>query len=151
VSQAKTFTELFGELYLHLHPRRAPGEYAPSRESMALLHHLAVSGPLSVKDMCKHFDRSQAAMSERIERLVKRGLLARQADESDRRLYRVWLTELGQAQVSRESEPIDRQRVERALAALSVRDRQQLMDGLHQLADVVRAQARQERTKRHGK
>lgn len=86
-ARAHKLTRLFGRIYLHLHPRRGPGEYRPSGESLAILRHLAVSGPLSISEAAAHFDRSQAATSELVERLIRRGLVARQPAPRDRRRH----------------------------------------------------------------
>ncbi len=72
-----------------------------------------------MKDAGQHFERSQSAMSEMIDRHVKRGLLVRVKDEKDKRSHLVWLTNAGTKLVAEESEPLDAQRVMSALAQLS--------------------------------
>lgn len=146
---ATELTQLFGQLYLHLHPRRDPGEYRPSRESLAVLRHLAMSGPLAVTEAAKHFRRSQAAMSELLDRLIKRDLLAKLPDERDRRRHVVWLTETGQQLVASESEPLDRDRVSRLLDQISQDDRDRVLSAFRLLAEVVLDQATTERRDRH--
>jgi len=64
--------ELFAEIYGYFHRRRDPRDYQPSGESLAVLYHLAASGPLTIAEGCRHFNRSQAAISERVERLMRR-------------------------------------------------------------------------------
>ncbi len=130
-------SQLFGQLYLHLHPRRGASEYRPNRASLALLRHLAVSGPLTVAEACKHFGRSQAATSETLSRLMTRGLVARHEDERDRRRHLVWLTEEGRRVVSDESQPLDRGLVAAVLGRMNESKRQQLLAGLRSFADAA--------------
>lgn len=139
------FIWLFSEVFMHLHRRRQGGAYVPSRESLAVLRHLAVSGPLSVQEAARHFGRSQAAMSEIIERLVARDLLARQLDERDRRRHIIWLTERGQQCVVQESQPLDAERLAKALEGMTASERTALLDGFRRLAAEVRDGAEQHR------
>lgn len=93
---ARAFAALFPELYRRFCRQIPPRAYQPTREALAILQHLADAGPLSVTEAARHMQRSQAAMSELLQRLVRRGLLARLPDERDRRRTLVWLTPAGQ-------------------------------------------------------
>ncbi len=144
-SPADEFVTLFSDVFMHLHRRREATTYAPSRESLAVLRHLATAGPLTVQEASRHFGRSQAAMSEMIDRLIKRDLLARQIDDRDRRRHIVWLTEAGQRCVVQESQPLDSERLAEALADMTATERTALLDGFRRLAEVVRARAQRHR------
>ena len=71
------FVGLYADVYDRCYPRRSPREPALSTEGLMLLRHLEGAGPLTVQEAAAHFDRSQAATSEMIERLVRRELLER--------------------------------------------------------------------------
>lgn len=90
---AKQFAAMFSEIYRRFHRRVPHTEYQLTSESLAVVHHLADSGPLTITEVARHMDRSQAAMSELIAGLVERGLPARMRDERERRPTMVWLTE----------------------------------------------------------
>ncbi|MEM9189854.1 MAG: MarR family transcriptional regulator [Myxococcota bacterium] len=147
VSPPEEFTHLFGQLYMHLHPRQEKGAFRPSRESMGVLRHLAMSGPLTVKEASLHFHRSQSAMSEMVERLMARGLLARKVDPEDRRRHLVWLTEEGRRTVVQHSQPLSEALVQRAFEQLSTEEREELLRTMRRLHEVVADIARNERKK----
>ena len=75
-SFAREFTELYRAVYVRFHRRDRVEAYRLSPESLAILRHLDASGPLTVKEAMRHFERSQSATSELISRLEKRGILA---------------------------------------------------------------------------
>jgi|GEM_PF-246028 len=66
---ATWIAQLHPQVYHRLHYRWRKAEYRPSTESLAMLNHLAISGPLTVTEAAQHFDRAQSAMSELIDRL----------------------------------------------------------------------------------
>lgn len=134
MDEANEVTQLFGDIYLHLHPRREPSSYRPSRASLAVLRHLAIAGPVTVGEAARHLRRSQAATSELLNRLIERQFLARQVDENDRRQHRIWLTPAGQRLVTDESEPLDREELRVVFAGLEDEDRQLILAGLRCLA-----------------
>ena len=82
---AREVAELYQECYLRLYQRLDPRAWRASQEALMMLQHLATTGPLTVTEAARHFDRSQASVSELVARLIRRGLLARMADERDRR------------------------------------------------------------------
>ncbi len=98
-----------------------------------MLQHLADSGPLTVTEAARHFDRSQATISERIERLLKRGLITRLADERDRRRHFVWISAEGEDLIRREADVLSTDLLEGALARLDSTQRFTLIDGLQAL------------------
>ena len=96
-SQSQQFVDLFHQVFLRFHQRSKPGDYRPSLEVFGVLEHLAATGPLTVTEAARHFERSQSAMSELIERIERRGIVERFPDERDRRRSLVWLTPEGVA------------------------------------------------------
>ncbi|MEZ5977630.1 MAG: MarR family winged helix-turn-helix transcriptional regulator [Planctomycetota bacterium] len=130
---AERFLELFHRTYLRFHTRAASGARMLTGESLAVLLHLSSTGPLTIAEACEHFDRSQAAMSDIVTRLERRGLLARVKDDRDRRRTLVWLTEEGTAQLDRATRVLDTALVAGALSAMPEDRRRALLDGLEAL------------------
>lgn len=126
----------YARVYEQLHTRWDKQERRLSAEALALLVHLSRSGPLTVAEACRHFDRAQSAMSELFERLEERALLVRFKDSRDRRRTLVWLSDEGQALLRKSQSPLDESRLRHALSRLSPEERQAL---LHGLAALVRA------------
>jgi len=82
---AARFNALFASLYHRFHRRVRADAYVPSPEALGVLRHLSRNPPLTVTAAARHFDRSQAPMSEIPGRLEERGLLARRSDSRHRR------------------------------------------------------------------
>ena len=118
---AARFAALFPEVF-HRFRRRSPlGAYRPSAESLAVLRHLRRTGPLTIREASLHFSRSQAATSEILNRLEKRSLVERMADERDRRRTLVYLTTTGQGVVEAESQALSLEDLEKSFAELGTR------------------------------
>ena len=83
--EAERFGELFAAVFHRYHRHDPVDGWLPSTETLALMEHLAGTGPLTVREAGQHFGRSQAATSELFARLERRGLIERRADERDRR------------------------------------------------------------------
>ncbi len=141
---ADSFAELFSQLYLRLYQRMDPRVWRPSQEALLVLHHLATTGPLTVKEAARHFDRSQAATSELIARLINRGLLAKMADERDRRRHMVWLTDEGHELLRRTTQVLSPDLLESALGHLAPKDREQLIRSLRSLLEATTAKHERE-------
>ena len=138
------FLHAFSEMYLLFYRRRDPRAYRPSAESLAVLEHLAATGPLTVTEAARHFDRSQAAMSEILQRLLDRKVLAAIQDERDRRRHLIWLTEQGRALLARERQVLSSRLVARAMGCMSERDRARLLAGLGALLQAAERARRSE-------
>lgn len=135
---ARRFCELFRAVYLNFHERSAPTDYQPSRESLAVLQHLAGTGPLTVTEAAPHFSRSQSAMSEIVNRLEKRELLERIPDERDRRRTLVWLTPLGLSVWKRSSRVLSEDLLARALEKIEPETRTTLLKAMEELVGDAR-------------
>lgn len=134
---AHSFGELFSEVYRRIYRRRDPRQPRPSGESLAMLQHLRDSGPLTVGEAALHFDRSQASISERFERLLEAGLVLRLVDERDRRRHLVWLTPAGEELLHRETRVLSPELLERALEQLRPVRREELLRGMRALIDTT--------------
>jgi len=113
-----------------------------------VLQHLAATGPLTVTEAARHFDRSQAAVSELVARLVRRGLLARLADERDRRRHLVWLTDAGHAMLRSMTQVLSPQLVVKALGRMAPAEREKLIYGMQALLGAAEANAREREERR---
>ncbi|MCA8979781.1 MAG: winged helix-turn-helix transcriptional regulator [Planctomycetes bacterium] len=147
IETADAVARLYPEVFHFLYRRRNPRAKRLRPESLALLRHLAATGPLTVMEAARHFDRSQSAISERLERLVKRGLLARIPDERDRRQHLVWLTDEGRDRVEEEGRVLDSARLEAAAGEMSEDDREALTRGLSALVAACATSAANRRPK----
>ncbi len=130
---ARQFTELFRDVYRRFHRRVRHTDYQLSGESLAILQHLADAGPLTVTEAARHMDRSQAAMSELIARLVERQVLARMQDRRDRRRTLIWLTAHGRTVLQRATSVLSDARLEQALAKMSRDERTALIESIQRL------------------
>ena len=128
---------LYSRVFLCFYRRKNPRGYRPSSEALAVMEHLHATGPLTVTEAALHLDRSQSAVSELIERLVKRGLLTRIPDERDRRRTLVWLSPEGAALLQEERQVLDHDRLEHALGVMTVEQQTHLTDGLRALIDAA--------------
>ncbi|MCQ4164319.1 MarR family winged helix-turn-helix transcriptional regulator [Tahibacter harae] len=124
---------LYPALYLRLHARWGKDEKRPSPEALAVLRHLQRSGPLSMSEAARHFDRAPSAVSELMDRIEANGWIARSVDGRDRRRILIWLTDAGLALLARASEVLSREALARALAQLDATQREQLLLGLRAL------------------
>ena len=134
-NDAVRFGELYSAIYRRFHRADPPDAWRPSTEALALLDHLSATGPLTVAEASKHFGRSQAATSELIARLEKRGLLERMPDERDRRRTLVWMSPTGLDAWRKSYEVLANERVAAALASVPESDRATLFRALEALLD----------------
>jgi DNA-binding MarR family transcriptional regulator len=130
------FCGLFPAIYLRFCRRQEDDAASSMRltpQQDAVLQHLAMSGPLTVGEMARHFRRSQSVASEIVGGLEKKGLLERMRDERDRRRSLVWLSDEARAVLARRHEVLDAARVARAMRALTEPQREALITGLRAL------------------
>jgi DNA-binding MarR family transcriptional regulator len=100
---ARRVSRLFPELYRRYHwANRVPGADLPvTRRALEVLQHLAASGPLTVGEQAIHLGLRRNSVSELLQRLEAKGLVARIRDERDERRVLIWLTQPGQDVVAR--------------------------------------------------
>jgi DNA-binding MarR family transcriptional regulator len=97
---------------------------------LEVLHHLSVSGPLTVGEQATRFGIGRAAASALSDRLEAKGLLERMRDEGDQRRVFLCLTEEGRHRLAGLPDRRDRDPFVAAVAALEVRTRRQISEGL---------------------
>ena len=124
---------LYQSVYENLHSTWDKTERPPSAESIAVLKHLILSGPLTVTEAALHFQRGQSAMSELISRLQANGYVDRHKDHRDRRKTLVWLTDEGRDIYRRTQEVLDRDLLAESLERLPENERRTLVKCLQSL------------------
>ncbi len=133
-SPAAEFEALFRAVYLRFH-RRDAKRSALSGASQAVLLHLARSGPLTVGEAARHFHRAQSVVSEIVEGLVRKGLLQRMRDPSDRRRTLVWLSDRGLQRLREDQRVLSHELLTAALERMPREARAGLLSGLRALAE----------------
>jgi DNA-binding MarR family transcriptional regulator len=133
---ATAFDELFHAAYLCFH-RRDGKRNQLAGASRAVLTHLSCSGPLTIGETALHLDRAQSVVSEIVDGLEAKGLLARERDPRDRRRALVWLTDAGFETLRRDREVVSRDLIENAMAGIDPAQRSALLDGLRALTSAA--------------
>lgn len=141
---AERFATLFPEIFRRFHRRIGSRSYRPTPESLAVLRHLADAGPLTVTEAARHMRRSQAAMSELLNRLERRGLLARLRDDRDRRRTLVWLTKEGRRALRQAGAVLSPRLLQHAFAQLPSDKRMALLAAVEALLETKKAQGVQD-------
>jgi DNA-binding MarR family transcriptional regulator len=126
-ADAQAYAELFPQVYLAFH-RRDPKGPELSGASRSVLLHLAQSGPLTVGECARHFERAQSVVSEMIDGLERHGLVARLRDPDDRRRTAVWLTDEGRARIVEEQQVLSGTLLASAFARLDAATRAKLLE-----------------------
>ena len=136
IKVAQEIAVLYPMIYQRLHARRQKEEQRLSSETMAMLVHLELSGPLTVTEAARHFQRAQSAMSELIDRLQAHGHVERIRDTRDWRRTLVWMTATGIDSLRRSRQVLDGDLLTRCMQRMSTRDRRYLVAGLRALVCV---------------
>jgi DNA-binding MarR family transcriptional regulator len=147
MKDAEELGRLFPAIYLRLHARLPKRGHRPPADAMAVLQHLAISGPLTIGEAAQHFDRAQSVVSELVDRLSERKLVERIRDERDRRRVLVWLTPAALELLERDREVLSRELCEAALQRMKPATRRALLDGMRALVDAADQVAKQRRGK----
>src|SRR5688572_19231164 len=124
---------LFPAMYLSFHSRRTKGRAPVSPQMMGLMHHLAMTGPLTISEMSRHLHRAQSVVSDLVKRLEQKKLLEHMKDARDRRRTLVWLTDGGQALLEREQQVLSGALLKTALERMKTEERRQLVAGMQAL------------------
>lgn len=135
---AKRVARLFPEVYRRYHwAQRVQGADLPvTRRALEVLQHLQASGPLTVGEQAEHLGLRRNSVSELLQRLESKGLVARIRDERDERRVLVWLTESGRDVVSRIGQVLAPDLIAQAMATLSPADQAIVVRGFELLASV---------------
>jgi DNA-binding MarR family transcriptional regulator len=131
---AQRFAELFGAVFLRFH-RRGPKRSLWTPQGWAVLQHFEIAGPLTVTEAARHMDRAQSVMSEIVDGLERKGLVARMRDARDKRRTLVWLTDAGRAAMVEQRQVLCGERLQRAFAGLREEQRAALLQVLSDLVD----------------
>lgn len=125
---AAEFEDLFRATYRAAVRRVRDKRERRSPESIALLDHLAAAGPLTAGELARHVDRAPSTLTEMVDHMVEKGLLARDRDPTDARRSLVWLTDAGQAALLESRNVLDQDILAAAGAHLTHEQRQALLD-----------------------
>jgi DNA-binding MarR family transcriptional regulator len=134
---ADAFCTLFPAVYVRFCRRHDNRDVRLTPQMDAVIHHLAMSGPLTIGEMARHFDRAQSVVSEIVNGMQKKRLLERMRDERDKRRVLVWLTDEARAVLARRAQVLDPDRVDAAMRRLASKQRDGLIDGLRALVDAA--------------
>ncbi len=136
VQSAKRVARLFPEVYRQYHwAQRVQGADLPvTRRALEVLQHLHASGPLTVGEQADHLGLRRNSVSELLQRLESKGLVARIRDERDERRVLVWLTDSGRDVVSRIGQVLAPDLIAQTMATLSPEDQAIVVRGFELLA-----------------
>mgnify|MGYP002860934688 CR=1 FL=1 len=87
---------------MHRGPRRMEHDLPPAVERTLLA--VSENDGLSSGQLCELLDIRPSSASELTDKMAEKGLLEKKADEADKRINRIFLTELGKAQAARIAE-----------------------------------------------
>lgn len=127
---------LFPEVFRRYHwAQRVQGADLPvSRRALEVLQHLHASGPLTVGEQADHLGLRRNSVSELLQRLEAKGLIARIRDERDERRVLAWLTDSGRDIVSRIGHVLAPDLIAQAMATLAPEDQAIVVRGFELLA-----------------
>jgi DNA-binding MarR family transcriptional regulator len=133
---ARRVARLFPEVFRRYHwAQRVRGADLPvTRRALEVLQHLSASGPLTVGEQAEHLRLRRNSVSELLQRLEAKGLVARIRDERDERRVLVWLTDAGRDVVSRVGQVLAPDLIEDVMATLSPADRATVVRGFELIA-----------------
>jgi DNA-binding MarR family transcriptional regulator len=143
---ARQVIALYPRIYFACHTRhvRDPDSFRLlSRHQASVLDHLDEFDPTTVNDLARHMGVTAATMSLTLDRLERKGYLARSRDSADRRRVHVRLTSAG-IRIRSASSVLDPPRVEALVARLGDEERAAAIRGLALLADAAQRVAVQE-------
>jgi DNA-binding MarR family transcriptional regulator len=136
---ARQILALYPRIYFACHTRhvRDPASRRLlSRHQASILDHLDEIDPTTVNDLARHMGVTAATMSLAIDRLERKGYVARLRDHADRRRVHVRLT-AGGVRIREASSVLDPPRVEALVARLTGDEREAAVRGLALLADAA--------------
>jgi MarR family transcriptional regulator, organic hydroperoxide resistance regulator len=142
---ARQVLMLYPRIYFACHTRHVRDPVSQrllSRHQASILDHLDELDPTTVNDLARHMGVTAATMSLALDRLERKGYVARLRDNADRRRVHVRLTTAG-VRIREATSVLDPPRVEELLSRLTAEEREAAVRGLALLADAaVREQHR---------
>jgi DNA-binding MarR family transcriptional regulator len=136
VEAARQVLTLYPQIYFACHTRhvRDPdSQRLLSRHQASILDHLDEIDPTTVNGLAGHMGVTPATISLAIDRLERKGYVARARDAADRRRVHVRLTSAG-VRIREATSVLDPSRVEALLARLTDSERDAAVHGLALLA-----------------
>ena len=127
---------LYPRIYFACHTRHVRDPVSRrllSRHQASILDHLDELDPTTVNDLARHMGVTPATMSLALDRLERRGYVARLRDNPDRRRVHVRLTAAG-VRMREATSVLDPPRVEELLSRLTGDEREAAVRGLTLLA-----------------
>lgn len=113
-----------------------PGEEVSTSQTFAL-HELDVAGPMSQRDLAQRLYLDKSTVSRMVADLERKGLVERERDPGNRRLYRLRITDRGSAAHARIGAHFHRHYL-RWMAAMTPSERDALVVGLPALVRAIR-------------
>jgi DNA-binding MarR family transcriptional regulator len=131
---AADVAELFPAMYRRFRTtsQLLPGSDVTAR-MLALLHHLAASGPLTLGELVEHMRIGKASATELVNRVEERGLVERMRDERDHRRVFVYLTDAGRRRAGQHPRVLEDSLLEVAVRRMRPADREALVRGMRAL------------------
>jgi DNA-binding MarR family transcriptional regulator len=139
---AREVIALYPRIYFACHARhvRDPATQGLlSRHQASILDHLDDGSPTTLNDLARHMGVTAATMSLAVDRLERKGYVARLRDGADRRRVHLRLTAAG-VRVRAASSFLEQPRVEALVARLNDADREAAVRGLALLAKAAEAE-----------
>ena len=131
---AREISRLYGQMWHRFTSPRQPIEgLGLTPRMLEVLRHLAAAGPLTVGELAVHLGIGRATATELIDRLEAKRLVERMRDQRDQRRVFVWLTKEGRRRLARLPTRQGPDPFVTAVAALDLRTRRQIVNGLSQL------------------
>ena len=125
------FADRFERTYRRIYSfgvRRIPDKrHRLSPETIAILQHLAISGPVSMGELGRHLSRAPSTVSEMTRHLAGENLLEQDRDVHDRRKTLVWLTRKGQDALETSQKVLDPRAIEQAAGRMNAQQRSDLL------------------------
>ncbi len=137
---AREISRLYGQMWHRFTSPKQPIAGSGLTARMAeVVEHLAGAGPLTVGELALHLGIGRATATELIDRLETKGVVERMRDERDQRRVFVWLTKEGRRRLAGLPEGRGPDPFVAAVAALDVRTRRQIVNGLSKLLRAARS------------
>jgi DNA-binding MarR family transcriptional regulator len=133
---ARRVARAFPEVYRRYHwaNKIHDGDLPVTRRALEVLQHLEASGPLTVGEQAAHLGLRRNSVSELLQRLEDKGLVARIRDERDERRVLVWLTQAGRDVVSRVGQVLAPDLLASVMESLTPEERAAVVRGFELIA-----------------
>jgi len=129
----------YPRIYFACHRRHVRDPHSAalvSGRQVSIMDHLDAESPTMLTDLAEHMGVTPATMSLGLDRLERKGYIARSRDSTDRRRVHVRLTTAG-VRIRDSSSVLDAGRVEALLARLTSAERHDAIRGLALLASAA--------------